>query len=175
MKKTKFLQKNAGLTLIETTIAIFIVTVGLVGGLSLAIYSTSLTHQIEERTIAYYLAQEGIELVRGKRDSAWLEGANLFTGAMSTPRTDSSANYYILDYTGLLGCKGVGGCTGNKQLYLDSNGFYQHGVTGTRTPYSRAIRKTVTGGAVVIVSEVTWGDNKIVKLEEDFYNWRDLP
>jgi len=172
MKKF-FFKKNAGLTLIETTIAIFIVAVGIVGGLSLAIYSTSLTHQIEERTIAYYLAQEGLELARAKRDSAWLEGANLFTGSglMATTR-NTTTNYYVLDYSGFLGYAP----SVTKQLYIDPlTGLYQHSAPGPAAPYSRAIRKTVIGGAVVIVSEVTWGNNKTVKLEEDFYNWRDLP
>ena len=157
--------------MIETTIAIFIVAVGIVGGLSLAVYSTSLTHQIEERTIAYYLAQEGIELVRSKRDSAWLGGANLFTGAMNTPR-NTSANYYVVDCSGLL--SDVSSYT--KQLYIDPlSGLYQHRSPGIAAPYTRLIKKYTDGEVVVIVSEVSWGNNKTVKLEEDFYNWRDFP
>ncbi|MDP2918215.1 MAG: hypothetical protein Q8N68_01820 [bacterium] len=173
MKKF-FFQKNAGLTLIETTIAIFIVAVGIVGGLSLAVYSTSLTHQIEERTIAYYLAQEGIELVRAYRDSAWLSGVDIFTtsGAMSATR-ETIDNYYVVDCSGLL--SDVSSYT--KQLYIDPlSGLYQHRSPGIAAPYTRLIRKSTgaDGKVVVIVSEVSWGNNKTVKLEEDFYNWRDF-
>ncbi|MDD5626690.1 MAG: hypothetical protein PHW01_01580 [Patescibacteria group bacterium] len=164
-----------GMTLLETLIAIFIIVVGLIGSLSLVIYSTTAMRQMKEKTTAYYLAEEGIELVRASRDSYWLAGDNLFSGSnpMKNNRNNSANDYYVVDYTGYLGCRG-GGCSpsANKQLYLDANGFYTH-AAGTATQYSRAIRKYTSGNAVVIVSEVGW-KNKIVKVEAHLYNWRDF-
>lgn len=173
--KRFFLKREAGMTLLETLIAIFIIVVGLIGGLSLVIYSTTAMHQVKEKSTAYFLAEEGVELVRAYRDSYWLAGKNLFTdsdpGSMRQNRNNSTSDYYVVDYTGYLGCRGAG-CSpaANKQLHLDANGFYIH-AAGTATQYSRVIRKYTSGNAVVIVSEVSW-KNKIVKLELHLYNWR---
>ncbi len=165
-----------GMTLLETLIAIFIVTVGLIGSLSLVVYSTTTMRQVKEKTVAYFLAEEGLELVRAYRDSYWLAGDNLFSGSnpMRQNRNNSANNYYVVDYTGYLGCRGTG-CipAADKQLYLNANGFYIHASSGTATQYSRVIRKYTNGDAVVIVSEVSW-KNKTVKLESNLYNWRNL-
>src|SRR3989344_2497962 len=67
-------EKEKGQTLIETVVALFVLTTGLTAGLSLAIYSFSTTTEISRKIIATGLAREGIEVARRQRDSNWLAG-----------------------------------------------------------------------------------------------------
>ncbi|MDP3993974.1 MAG: hypothetical protein Q8P75_03285 [bacterium] len=66
---------NSGQTLIETIVAIFILTTGLASGLALAVYAFGASTDIAEQIVATGLAREGIEAARGKRDSNWIAGA----------------------------------------------------------------------------------------------------
>lgn len=63
---------NSGQSLIETIVAIFILTTGLASGLALAIFSFGSASDISEKITATGLAREGLEAVRGMRDSNWL-------------------------------------------------------------------------------------------------------
>ncbi len=65
--------RESGQTLIETIVAIFVLTVGLLGGLGLAVYAFGASSDIVERITATSLAREGIEVVRRMRDSNWLD------------------------------------------------------------------------------------------------------
>lgn len=61
-----------GQSLIETIMAIFILTTGLASGLALAIFAFGSSSDITARIAATGLAREGIEAVRRMRDSNWL-------------------------------------------------------------------------------------------------------
>lgn len=63
---------STGQSLIETIIAIFILTTGLAAGLALAVYSFSASSDIAEKISATGLVREGIEVIRRMRDSNWL-------------------------------------------------------------------------------------------------------
>lgn len=65
-------QGEAGQTLIETIIAIFLLTTALSGGLALAIYAFSTSSKNFNQIVATNLAREGIEVMRMMRDSNWL-------------------------------------------------------------------------------------------------------
>jgi len=67
-------RRERGQTLIETIVAIFVLTTGLSAGLALAIFAFSASSDISERIIATGLAREGVEGVRRLRDSNWLWG-----------------------------------------------------------------------------------------------------
>ena len=65
--------RNSGQTLIETIVAIAILTTGIIGGLALAIQSLSSSERSSNEIIATNLAREGAEVVRQVRDSNWLD------------------------------------------------------------------------------------------------------
>ncbi|MBI3952830.1 MAG: hypothetical protein HY336_02645 [Candidatus Doudnabacteria bacterium] len=64
--------KQRGQTLIETILAIFLLTLALSGGVALAIYALSSSSRSFSQIVATSLAREGIEVVRMMRDSNWL-------------------------------------------------------------------------------------------------------
>ena len=65
--------KKLGFTMIEVIAAIFIITVGALGVFSLVQQTTSYLFLSHSRLTAFYLAQEGIEIVVNIRDSNWLK------------------------------------------------------------------------------------------------------
>lgn len=73
--ETKFKQmtrRESGQTLIETIMALFVLTTGLSSGLALAVFAFGASTEITEKIAATGLAREGIEVVRRMRDSNWL-------------------------------------------------------------------------------------------------------
>lgn len=77
--KTFILQKypsTKAFTLVETLVATAIITMVILGPLTVAITSASYAKDSKDAITATYLAHEGIELVRFKRDSAFVECQN---------------------------------------------------------------------------------------------------
>ena len=66
---------NKGFTMIEATIATFILTVGTLGAFALIQIIIGFTSEVSSRLQAVYLAQEGVENIRNIRDSNWLAQA----------------------------------------------------------------------------------------------------
>ncbi len=66
------MKNNQGQSLIETVVAIFILTTGLSSGLALAIFGFGASSETSDKIIATGLAREGIEAVRRMRDSNWM-------------------------------------------------------------------------------------------------------
>lgn len=73
---------NKGFTLLEGIIALTVITVGLMVGLTLAISNLLATQDNERRIIAANLAREGIEVVRNIRDNNWdhIEANDTYAG-----------------------------------------------------------------------------------------------
>ncbi len=65
-------KNESGQTLMETIIAIFVLTTALSSGLALMIYAFSNSATSQNEIIASNLAREGADVVRGMRDSNWL-------------------------------------------------------------------------------------------------------
>lgn len=65
---------QSGQSLIETILAIFILTTTLTAGLGLTIYAFSSSTTSQNEIVASNLAREGVEAVRMMRDSNWLAG-----------------------------------------------------------------------------------------------------
>lgn len=65
--------QQAGQTLIETVVAIFILVMGIVAALGLAIYALNASTNLTKQIVAVGLAREGLEAVRNMRDTNWLK------------------------------------------------------------------------------------------------------
>ncbi len=74
LQKKKRIKKNRsnGFTIVEAMIAAAVISVGLIGVLTLCTVSMKLGRISLNRVIAANLAQEGIEVIRSMRDNHWL-------------------------------------------------------------------------------------------------------
>lgn len=166
-----------GFTLLEVTVAIFVVTVGLVG-IFTAIQNLSISaSSSSNRLIAIYLAQEGIEIVKNIRDTNWLEQRFVTPASWNEGLTDCSGGCEI-DYNNFNNPTAEDPVF---QLYRGrflkinpTNGFYNY-TSGIDTPFKRKITITATDPDTLTVRvEVFWqerGRNYQVSVVEKMYNW----
>ncbi len=157
------IKEKKGVTFIELMITIFIVMFGITGSIALMQRTISYGRTASLRFQAAYLAQEGIELVRNVRDSAWVNDVNWFLGI--------SAGCYIISYnsSNLMPC-------GETRLNTDIGGFYSHSA-GAISPFRRWIDLSVCpeglplNRCVEVKSTVSWdGDNSLIIIQR-LYNW----
>ncbi len=170
---------SGGFTLVETMVAITILLISVVGPMSAIGRSLSQIGIARDQMIAINLAQEGVEVVRQRRDSNMLARWN-----ESTPTTlwsagiASGVNTYIIDSTAttpLILCT----CTASQQIIRqDAVGLYHQysaASTVTATKFSRvvSIADTVTDREKKVTSTVTWrtsgGINKSVTVSQSIF------
>ena len=166
-----------GFTLIETMIAVTILTLAVSGPLYTASRAIVAAETARDQLTASYLAQEGIEYVRAMRDNEYLAAyqaggatvssiawANFLTGGDAAAITQCRTSTCTLDPARAMGtgsgfslqpCSGES-CT---PLYL-ANGIYtqQSDLGGAvRTPFTRTIQAVdVSASDERIVSTVSW-------------------
>ena len=103
-KKENGLPAQAGFTLIETMVAISLLMVALVAPMSLAAQSLTAAYYARNQITAFYLAQEGIEIVRSVRDANIIaiaggnSGVNVF-GGIPYGTSSSTAPLFTVDST----------------------------------------------------------------------------
>ena len=162
-----------GFTLMEAIVAIFVITAGIVGVLSLVTQTISSAIVSEDKLIAAYLAQEGIEIIRNIRDTNWIEAETYFndwneglTGCSGGCEADYTTSS-ILDPT-------LPSYNGGRFLKIDG-GFYNY-TSGTDTKFKRKI--TIGSGPIAdslnVKVEVFWqekGKTFNVPAQENLYNW----
>lgn len=168
---------NKGFTLIETTIAVFILTIGALGAFALINQTISFAPQASYQLTASYLAQEGLELVRNIRDQNWLEWRQApglvwndgLIGCVAGCEIDYLADS-LNPYTGAF-------LKSNMPLFGNMIFGYQYS-SGVASKYQRKI--TITSpipGKMLVASEVFWQEKErshSVIAETELYDWRKL-
>ena len=164
--------KNKGFTLIETLVAIAILLTAVVGPISLIGDAMHKMYYAKDEMIAINLAQEGIEVVRAKRDSNMLNGG--------VPWDDEiTGGDYIVDSSSVPPTVTAGAYSGVKQpVYLD-NGFYKQGSFVEATQFTRLVTITsvVAGKESKVTSTVEWktgGQAGTITVTENLFRWAIL-
>ena len=156
-----------GFTLIEVITILLVVSLGMIGVLSLIVQNIQSQSLNKNTLIAYQLAQEGVELIRQVRDTNWREGNdwddNLHDGK------------YYMDYTDTIPTHAYSQASGN--LAQDSGGMYQSNPSGTvsGTTFSRIISLDKKEHGILVISSIYWTDhgrNYVYSLEAMLYDWR---
>jgi len=159
----------------EAIAAIFVITAGLVGVLSLVSQTIASSTFSKDKLIAAYLAQEGIEIVRNIRDTNWIQNAPSWNTGLVPPSIDCSSGCQA-DYTD----QTLSGFTGNPLNIDNVTGYYGYGV-GNATKFTRRI--TISEPATLpcpvgiclnVKVEVFWQEKGVqhkVEAQENLYNW----
>ncbi|MDD5031480.1 MAG: prepilin-type N-terminal cleavage/methylation domain-containing protein [Patescibacteria group bacterium] len=145
-------KKQAGFSILEIMVAIFIITMGLIGVLSLITQNIQVEYINKNNLIASQLAQEGLELVRNIRDNNWLAGNNWDDGI--TPGA------YIVDYNGKIdSVAGIGEAKLQRRNDVGEEGYYWHEASDPDSPFSRLITITQTSPELLNIScLIRWED-----------------
>lgn len=183
-------EAGSGQTLVEVMVALFVLTVGLLGILTLLSQSIFISKNITAETTATYLAAEGIELSQNIIEhDVYQHLAGLGTGWGSAFNLGSGGEFE-LDYTTCNDKSQGESCVvplsgfscSSDLLYYDpvSHVYLYPGDDGTASPvptiFSRCIRVTpTTPYEFTVQSIVYWpavGGTQNVELEDVFYNWQ---
>ena len=174
MKKKVTIKLSAGLTLVETLVAITVLLMAVVG--PMVIYSNNINNVRDSgnRATAYYLAQEGVELVKHIVWTKLKEGV----GDWLTPDLANcigvSGGCYI-DPINISVSPCGGACD---PILIDSFGVYNY-TSGTPTLFRRSINLDTANASgpdeAILTSTVSWtssGVNKSITIKEYIYRWR---
>ena len=160
-----------GFTIVEVTIALFLVSIGILSAFAVTQHIIIITETASSRLIAAYLAQEGIEIVRNIRDTNWLRGEPWDTGI------DIGNWEADFDDTALTDTHD------GDFLNIDGAGFYSYSA-GTPTRFTRKITITrpapplppgITYPPIEVFVLVEWverGQTHQLTAEGHLYNWR---
>ena len=156
-------EKKNGFTLVETMVAIGIITIGLVSVLTLITSSLFYISNVNDRLIAANLTVEGLEVVRNIRDNNWLQGLSWNNGL-------ADGDYQIA-YNSIV----VSPYGGDFLLFDDDGGFYNYDFREA-TIYSRRISiSNLSNYEIRIVSTVNWERRGITysnSAEGHLFDWR---
>jgi prepilin-type N-terminal cleavage/methylation domain-containing protein len=179
-------KKNKGFTLIETMVAVLLLSVAIAGPLTIASKGLSTALVAKDQIGAYYLAQDAIEYLRFKRDAncliagspcdsgEWLSGI-VGAGLCSADGTVACQIDSIQDT--------VAACSGTCSVlnYDTTNHFYSY-TTGAASPerYIRTVKIVTPVGTNPDEAQVTitvqWtgagGLVHSVTFREDMFNWQ---
>ena len=160
-------EKGAGFTIIEVLIAVAVITVGIMGILTIIHQTIAQMALSSSRLVATYLAQEGMEIVRNIRDTNWLDPTNppwndgLNPGDWEADYNDSSLSSYGAS--------------------LKINGGFYNYDTGDPTRFKRKITisdpnnpECPLADCFSVKVEVSWQQlarTHQVIVEEYLYNW----
>ncbi len=193
------IKKFSGFTLIETLVAVTILTVAVAAPLSLAAQSLLSAFNARDQVTAFHLAQEAIETVRAQRDHNlleivktgnnidWLRGLeveelNVVTGDVDVKKPfivdsiSTTANFQS--------CSGQDGRTCPVLKFNKDTGFYGHDFGGPNrgvdSRFRRFVRITEVANTnkeeVVVRAEVQWrtgslGGTRKVVIEKTLFKW----
>jgi len=166
----KIKEKTKGFTLLEMLISLVVIAVGVLGVFSAISKYSQNTQTEKENLVASYLCQEGIEIVKNRRDTNWITGA-AWNAGLTNCAGGCEADYGVDMTIDLPAWTDPG-----KFLYLEGatrSYKYLSSPTGadTKTQYLRRINIASGTDELDIVVSVYWA-GKTVSVEEKIYNWR---
>jgi len=165
--------KNKGFTLLETIVAITVLTFAIMGPLELAARSIGLAIVSKNQITAFYLAQEAMEYVKNKRDGNFLaHGSDWLTGLDGC--LGASGCYTDIPNDNISVC--AGGCP---VLKYDNNGLYYNYFSGNDTIFTRTVKITTPVGGnpneAKVQTTISWIEklnSKTFTLEGNIFNWK---
>jgi len=166
----------SGFSLVETLVAIAILLIAVVGPISIIGNSLHQIYYAKDEMLAINLAQEGIEMVRQKRDSNML--ANEVPATVTAWDSGITAGTYTVDAPSfsIIAC-----ATCDTKVYKNSSGFYSQGTQGVGSVETQFTGRTIVITDVVagrekrIASTVTWktgGDIRSIVVTEYIFKLR---
>lgn len=173
---------SEGFTLVETLVAVAILTLAFLAPFQAIQSVTSQTRIAKDQLIAASLAQEGLEYIRFMRDNNYLANPATFTsGNLQLHGLDGSSGP---DCTGTHKCtvdttvalsSAVASCSSTcVPLYISPDGYYTQVSSGnTQSLFTRSVTVAQHAGYESATVTVSWNDHGAhsIVLTENFYDW----
>lgn len=178
-----------GFTIIETLVALTILIVGVTGAFTAASQAISNSTFAKDQVIAFYLAEEGVEMIKNVRDTNALQGNQWLHGVSENPNdpcffSQNSSDpgkscYKDVTMDAFLTCSDVGACPVLNQNSV-SGMYYYHDIntTLTPTPFTREIHLArVSNTEVAVTVTITWQKGVVsrqFRARENIYDWHPI-
>ena len=154
-----------GFTLLESLVAVAILTVGISTAALLVVQSIQVGGKIQKRIVAAHLAQEGIEVIRNIRDSNWLSGSNWIAN-INTAGAAGCVDYddVSIDTS----------CDFGRNLLFDGSHYEYSSQLSifSRTASTTLLNVGAPDEKLWVEVNVSCGQNCNVKLDEYLYDWK---
>jgi len=182
-----------GFSLMEVTVSIAIITIGLVAIISL--FNSNIQNEIRSRNklIAVYLANESVEIVRQQRDNNWFKGIGWMTDFYVHPVDGSIVGLNNSNNDIGEGWEIASSNVLNRKVYLSNNSYVQHQAPAVQvaafgweeTKFTRYLTITLGDGddtdavavgcfdsvdCMEVVSHVSFGGVQFAEVTAYFYN-----
>lgn len=169
-----------GFSLIELMVSFAILTVGITSGINLIGQGLKSSSYLKNQAIASYLAVEGIELVKNKRDENFLKKVNWIQDLQNNCVASNACTIDVTNLvSGISQCPNVSGQPKCPPLKYDTALNLYNYSTGLTTIFTRKISiSTVSGFGSndrEITSEVSWTDRfgpHTYTLNNHIFNWQ---
>jgi len=169
-KNNHFCSFLPGFSLVEVMTVLLVISLGLVGVLSLIAQNIKSQNINEKALVAHQLAQEGIEIVRSIRDGNWKAGIDWRDGL------PEGSYYGDFDNIALTPASSIG----EGKLLQDASGLYYSApnTTATSSIFSRLISidsLEAPEEGIIVNSVVYWSDhgqNFSYPLQAYLYDWK---
>lgn len=165
----KIFKDNRGFSIAEIVVVLFVISLGMIGVMSLSARNIKAQNINKNRIIAHQLTQEGLEIIRNVRDLNWKNSYDYNAGL-------SNGNYRV-DYSGYLQYTTAGIASAGLQIKDDGTyaGFYVHDNNEPDSIFSRLVTiSTNDAYSIKVVCLVQWvdrGQTYQYSAEEILYDW----
>jgi type II secretory pathway pseudopilin PulG len=132
----KKIKKWKGFSLVESVLAIFLVSFGIMAIIPLLSTSIRETFDSRDQMIATLLVQEGIEIMRNIRDNHWAKEEEGFPASFNNG-SEGCVSYNSTDLS-------TAGCSGGNYSLSKNGDLFVHDPNGTLTKFQRRIEVTGT-------------------------------
>ncbi len=180
-------RRCSGFTLVESLVAITVLTVAIAAPLTLASQSLSSAYTARDQVIAFNLAQDAIETVRAQRDNNILDilknGATIsWLNNLDVQLVGDAPKPFMVDSLSLtdnfLPCSSSESSSCDNLLFDADTGFYGH-EQGRTSKFKRYVTikevPNTNGEEVKVGVVVEWNSGlsstRKILLEENMYNW----
>src|SRR3989344_8445575 len=170
---------SRGFTLVETLVAVMLLSVAVVAPMSLAAKSLGSAYYARDQITAFYLAQEAIEALRSIRDSQILVIAQSSSGAPdifgSIPHDNSP---FTIDARKIDPAGAILPCSGSCPALQTDGTLYGYEAGWADSNFTRTVRAYYVGGSfdeIRVTVTVEWQTGPIQKrtfsISENLYRW----
>jgi len=157
-----------GFTILEVMLSIFILTAAVAGSFSLIQQTLHASSLNQSKLIAYYLGQEGIEIVKNIRDNNWLEQYRTDPALPWDDGLDEGEYIAAFDDQALRIFEDI-------PLYLNDDGFYGYAGTNSTTFKRKITINKIDSSALSATVEISWEQGKktytVDPVVDYLYNW----
>lgn len=167
--------KNYGFTLIETLVAITILSAAVAGPMVLSIKNIGTAAISQDQLVAFYLGQEVFEYARNIRDTNLINESADWLGGLENCKISGSAGCYIDVKNNTVDDCGIAACSNN----LKFDGTNYNYASSEETVFARTVKIENPVGSnsdeAKISVAVKWTGKygeKTMNLQDNIYNWR---